>query len=154
MQDLINEEEFLPQKDNYNPWKGFMVFYGIIIICYIIGTYISDHAQNTELSWFLIILFAAIILTSPFVMIFYKKMNLLLPVKTIIIAESLLISIIYCLVMVKELLSHFVSINPDFLSLCLQRFVTHFSYGFFCTCIILLIRNRKLKKLKQQLSSL
>lgn len=35
MEDLLKEEEFLVQKDNYNPWKGFLLFYEITVLYFI-----------------------------------------------------------------------------------------------------------------------
>lgn len=34
MEDLL-KEEFLPQKDIYNPWKGFLLFYEITVLYFI-----------------------------------------------------------------------------------------------------------------------
>ena len=35
MEDLLKEEEFLAKKDNYNPWKGFLLFYEITVLYFI-----------------------------------------------------------------------------------------------------------------------
>ncbi|MHA3788843.1 hypothetical protein ACX0HA_11575 [Flavobacterium hauense] len=32
MEDLLKEDEFVPQRSDYNPWKLFMVFYGIAVL--------------------------------------------------------------------------------------------------------------------------
>lgn len=35
MQDLLNEKDFL-QKPKYNPWPGFLLFYGIEVVAFIL----------------------------------------------------------------------------------------------------------------------
>ena len=82
MQDLLNEEEFIQPKI-YNPWRWFLLFY-CFIIAYILFTYFVGGLLKIQPENF--VLFMMTDFTLPFVMIFAKKQNILLPYKTIIAA--------------------------------------------------------------------
>ncbi|QEE49939.1 hypothetical protein FUA48_10210 [Flavobacterium alkalisoli] len=84
MQDLINEEEFVHSKP-YNPWKWFLMFY-CLTIAYILFTYFVGGLLKIQPENF--VLFMMTDFTLPFVMIFAKKQNILLPYKTIIAAVT------------------------------------------------------------------
>ena len=84
MQDLLNEEEFVQPKI-YNPWKWFLMFY-CLTIAYILFTYFVGGLLKIQPENF--VLFILTDFSLPFVMIFAKKQNILLPYKTIIAAVT------------------------------------------------------------------
>jgi len=95
MQDLLNEEEFIEKKTDYNPWRRFGVFYGIssaIILTYFIYTEVtSDIVTDAILVG---IIWANPILMS-FVMVFSKKSIYNLPFKAILIGIEGLMAACY-----------------------------------------------------------
>jgi len=88
MNDLINEEEFLQSKP-YNPWKWFLLFYGITIGYFLcITLFKAILEENITFNIYVNLLFLITDLSLPFVMIFSKKRNMHLPYKTIIAAVT------------------------------------------------------------------
>lgn len=106
MKDLINEEEFLPKKSNYNPWKIFKVFYAIafgeLLLVIIVASLLGDDYDT---------LMALICVFMPsftaMVMFFYKKENALLSYMTIVYGVTLLLSIFYIPIITILLLEDF-----------------------------------------------
>lgn len=96
MEDLINEEEFSPKKSNYNPWKSFGVFYAIafsvVMIYSVFLKYRSNEPNYFELA--LITFFTPITIT--LIMIFHKRNNVFLPIKTIVLAVVLSMAVYFC----------------------------------------------------------
>ena len=86
MQDLLDEEEFIEKKSDYNPWKRFGVFYGVAFIIVILLYYAFTYAgpQNLEVLAVLILFATPIIIA--FIMVFSKTKNILLPYKIIFLA--------------------------------------------------------------------
>lgn len=96
MQDLINEEEFIPKKSNYNPWKSFGVFYivaSVIAISYCIFLKFFNPSEPNGFVLFFMVSILPVILA--LIMIFRKKENISLCKKTIALSVVLLIGI-YC----------------------------------------------------------
>ncbi|KGO81568.1 hypothetical protein Q763_07950 [Flavobacterium beibuense F44-8] len=106
MNDLINEEEFIkPEKDN--PWKWFLLFYGIVI-GYLLCKFLFK-AILKENSTYVYPLFAITDFALPFVMIFTKKKNIYLPYKNIIVA----VTGVYVIYLLVQLIQIYLSItNP------------------------------------------
>lgn len=106
MQNLINEEDFVkPVK--YNPWKWFLLFYGIVI-GYLLCKFLFK-AILKENSTYVNPLFAITEFVLPFIMIFAKKQHAYLPYKTIIAA----VTGIYAIYLLVQLIQIQLSItNP------------------------------------------
>ena len=86
MQDLLNEEEFIQSKP-YNPWKRFMVFYGIAVLQTIVNFLIYHFNFYSKP----LILFSFLITAvMPYIMIFEKRKTFHLPKKTILTAIIIL----------------------------------------------------------------
>jgi hypothetical protein len=156
MEDLINEEEFLPQKDSYNPWKGFFVFYVIAIVYYVVATTISKNMRGTNMVGPLNFIFGGIMVVMPFVMIFRKKKNILLPIKTILSSVCILMTIFFFLNIGEQMVEtvfYDILLDLNILWIYFEVWAAMIAYGFVCTLIILAIRWRKLKKLSKPQSS-
>lgn len=106
MQNLINEEDFVkPVK--YNPWKWFLLFYGIVT-GYLLCKFLFK-AILKENSTYVAPLFAITEFVLPFIMIFTKKQYTYLPYKTIIAA----VTGIYAIYLLVQLIQIQLSItNP------------------------------------------
>ena len=156
MEDLLKEEEFLAKKDDYNPWKGFMMFYGIAVLYFIIITYLGKYVKGTGYGNIYTLFFGVFMISMPFLMIFSNRKNILLPKRTILISVCILTSLFFCLTVAVDLISNgdYMMIGFAPLIIYLQLYAITFVYGLICSGIILLIRWIKLKKLKPQSSSL
>ncbi|HYD92399.1 MAG TPA: hypothetical protein VEA37_13045 [Flavobacterium sp.] len=88
MQDLINEEEFIAKKSDYNPWRRFGVFYGIAFVVVIVLCLIMIYAEfgNPDKDIFIGITVLGPPVILPFIMIFHTRKNQYLPYKIIILA--------------------------------------------------------------------
>lgn len=106
MNDLINEQDFVnPVK--CNPWKWFLLFYGIVI-GYLLCKFLFK-AILKENSTYVYPLFAITDFALPFVMIFTKKKNMYLPYKNIIVA----VTGVYVIYLLVQLIQIYLSItNP------------------------------------------
>ncbi|WP_330443403.1 hypothetical protein [Flavobacterium sp. C4GT6] len=106
MNDLINEEEFI-KPIKYNPWKWFLLFYGVVI-GYLICKFLFK-AILKENSTYVYPLFAITDFALPFVMIFTKKENMHLPYKNIIVT----VTGVYVIYLLVQLIQIYLSItNP------------------------------------------
>lgn len=97
MQDLINEEEFIPKKSNYNPWRSFGVFYivaSVIAISYCIFLKNFGSPEPSVLMLFFLLFFFPVIIA--LIMIFYKKENMSLSKKMIMLSVTLMMGVYYC----------------------------------------------------------
>lgn len=94
MEDLINEEEFLPKKSSYNPWRIFKAFYAItfseLILLVIISTQISD-----DYGFLVALLCIFLPVVTAKAMFFYKKENTLLSYRIIALGVVLQLFIFY-----------------------------------------------------------
>ncbi|PZR20037.1 MAG: hypothetical protein DI539_12110 [Flavobacterium psychrophilum] len=155
MEDLLKEEEFLKQKDSYNPWKGFVLFYVVFTFSHIIITYLGKDMAGTDSSIFTI-LFGVFMILMPFVMIFSRQKNIRLPITTILTSVLILTSLYFCLAVIDPLITgnsyKFITDVPFIVYV--QLYAISFTFGLICSGIILLIRWIKLKKLKPQSSFL
>lgn len=90
MEDLLKEDEFITTK--YNPWKRFGVFYIILFIVFILYYIIQEVVigEDPDDGQLVIMLFGLPFCVS-FVMIFHKKENIGLPLKTITLALLILV---------------------------------------------------------------
>lgn len=151
MQDLLNEEEFLQPK-TYNPWKRFIVFYGIAFLnmgaVYFIlqTTYIDNLLYLRIISIFL----ASLCLIMPFLMVFHTKKNIHSKKSTIYKGVSLLMLtylLTFHILQIIEYPDYFWDFIDNVIS-NLRDLVIFLFYGFFCSFLITVINKRKLKKLK------
>jgi hypothetical protein len=157
MEDLLRDDEFFPKKDDYNPWKGFILFYGFVILYFVVISALADFVRSHGVGAKATYVFGIFFLLMPFLMIFRKKKNVYLPVKTILLSVSVLATVMFLLMMINELVKddfYFLLVDPIPISFYLQGFGVMQVYAIVCSGIILLIRWIKLKKLKQQSSSL
>jgi uncharacterized membrane protein len=147
--DLLKEDEFVPKKDDYNPWGGFMMFYGIAILCFIIVTYLGKYVKGTGYSNIYTFLFGVFMIIMPFIMIFSKRKNIQLPKRTILISVFVLTTLFFCLTIIDPLIkgNDYQMITDVPFIIYVQLYTITFVYGLICSGIILLIRWRKLKKL-------
>lgn len=153
MEDLLKEEEFLPKINGYNPWKRFALFYFIFTLYYAgFAMIFKDVDRNSELVIVFFILFLISLLLTPFALIFQDRKNILLPVKTIVLSIQLLITILYCSVIVREIFDRYylLIIDPHPFSYYLQFYIGYTLYGLFCSGIIIGIRTIKKRKIKLQ----
>ncbi|MFD2603297.1 hypothetical protein [Flavobacterium suzhouense] len=106
MEDLLKEEEFLVQKDNYNPWKGFVVFYVITIFLfpslYVFNKYVSN-IKTDNIQFVLFFFVAPVLLVLG--LFFSNRKVILLPFKIVVLAIELLMLAYFC--------SYFLSIIID-----------------------------------------
>lgn len=148
MEDLLKEEEFLQQKDNYNPWRGFVWFY-VFAILHFAGmfTFLEYVNMPETLEAVISVILCILLISMPFTIIFHKRKNIMLPPKTIVFS--------ICILMTSYFVSHVLlkvfGGAAVFLSYSYVYYLIAWgvllAYGFFCLLIILLIRKRKLKKL-------
>jgi hypothetical protein len=94
MQDLINEEEFIPKKSNYNPWRSFRMFYAVtfleFVLLVIFGMLIGD-----EYDFLMALLCVFTPVATAMVMFFYKKENAFLSFKIIALGVGLQLFVFY-----------------------------------------------------------
>lgn len=158
MEDLLKDGEFVPQKDEYNPWKGFALFYGIAILGFIIITSLGKYVKGTDNSRIYTSLFGVFMIIMPFVMIFWNRKNIQLPKRIIIISVFSLTTLFFCLTVIAPLITgdDYLLITDVPLIIYVQLYAITVAYGAICLAIILLIRWVKLKRIaaKQQSSSL
>ena len=92
MEDLLNEEEFL-NPVQLIPYKYFGTFCAIAILQLILGLVISTIEGLNDFIIGLLLLLIPVIM--PFVMVFMRKKNTLLPLKTIALGIALLLCMYY-----------------------------------------------------------
>src|SRR5215203_346689 len=92
MEDLLNEEDFLSKKSDYNPWKYFRVFYGIAFL-HCIAAFLLIASYNDNVPLVLSMLVSPFIMT--FVMIFTYKRISELGLKAILLAVLSLLAVYY-----------------------------------------------------------
>lgn len=147
MQDLLNEEEFT-QQINYNPWKRFLVFYGIAVV-HIFLTYFFSRNVEMQTARPYIILSLLIILVMPFFMILDHKKVMHCSKTVILQGIQLLMSIYYVASITADLAKDGFYRAFDFwyIKMTLYGFLVTLSYGFFCYCCIwLILRYKKRRK--------
>lgn len=99
MTNLLNEEEFIKPKA-YKPWKWFLLWYGLMLLLTTFFLIINGNLADNfdELAYNIISYsFTAIKLSFPFLMIFGKKENIMLPYSTLLLAllGMYIITIVY-----------------------------------------------------------
>jgi len=141
MKDLINEEEFL--KKQYNPWKGFVFFYIINIVFYITSSIVIEMIHDVTIRKPLGYLCGALVIISPFLLIFRKRKNILIPPQTILTA-IIFHTLLYSVMLLGELhvkdFNYGLSFNPLPRRVYVQALCGFMVYGLLCSGIILLIR--------------
>lgn len=141
MKDLINEEEFL--KKQYNPWKGFIIFYIINIVFYITFSIVIEMIHDVTIRKPLGYLCGALVIISPFLLIFRKRKNILIPPQTIF-AAIIFHTLLYSVMLLGELhvkdFNYGLSFNPLPRRVYVQALCGFMVYGLLCSGIILLIR--------------
>lgn len=106
MQNLLNEQDFVkPVK--YNPWKWFLLFYGIVI-GYLICKFLFKAILKENITY-VGPLFAITDFALPFVMIFAKKENIYVHYKTIIVA----ITGIYVILLSVQLIQVYLDLSTN-----------------------------------------
>lgn len=146
MEDLLKEDEFFPKKDNYNPWRGFCVFYCVALVHFAGIFFMLEYINVTgALQKIISFILLSLVTTMPFTMIFHNKKNIHLPVKTILFSVSVLMTFYY----VSHTLLDIFRGSASFYnwSYYLLSWFMMLIYGAFCSVIILLIRKVRLKKL-------
>ncbi len=143
MEDLLNEEEFITQKP-YNPWRRFIVFYGIaalnMTILYLIMFSLDDMSYNSQL--ILIPLFLAIP-PMPFIMIFHKKKNAFLKKFIIITAVSILMIVYFFTSLIMNIIHNWsYYLYSSYIITSLRDLIISIAYGLFCCIIIIPIAGR------------
>ena len=77
MQDLLNENEFLPKP--YNPWRVFFIFYAVAFIQLLfVAALITINFDGGPKTRFVLI---SLPVVTAFIMFFFKKKNAFLPIK-------------------------------------------------------------------------
>lgn len=94
MQDLINEEEFIAKKSNYDPWKSFRMFYAITF-CELVLLVVFGFQLGDEYSFLMALMCVFIPVATAIVMFFYKKENSFLPFKIITLGFFLQLFVFY-----------------------------------------------------------
>lgn len=97
MNDLINEEEFLPRINNYNYWKYFGICYAISISSLVLFTGLVVLAQLTlpvHVMILSILFFIFPLLVIP-LMIFKNKKLKQVELRKVVLPVSILISVFY-----------------------------------------------------------
>lgn len=150
MQDLINEEEFITKKIDYNPWRRFGVFYGVGV-AYVIGLYIVNSTFSPKNEVLLTILFLGIPFVLPFLMIFHKKAIAALPYKSILLAIiGLEAVIVICLLMIVFVRIQLDIVKED-ITMGLLLAAVYLALGLLCFALMYPILRYKRKRLKQRL---
>jgi quinol-cytochrome oxidoreductase complex cytochrome b subunit len=138
MEDLLNEEDFLSKKSDYNPWKYFRMFYGIAVLHFIMGC-VLIALFNKNIPLILLLLVSPCIMA--FLMTFLNKRIADLGLKTTLFAVILLLTIYYVLALLACLIAD-VSVEN-------MGIVTIVSIGYFIFCAVIIapiIRSRQKKK--------
>ena len=146
MDDLLNEEEFV-QPQPYNPWKRFLVFYGIAILHMFSFYWMADNLDKNIMNGIIGISIALLFLLMPFIMFFHKKKMIYTPNKTIVGGICLLLFVYFCAFIATDVIENglyalYYIIHPTNF-IILSCFL---GYGLLCSGIIILITNRKRKK--------
>lgn len=145
MDDLLNEEEFV-QPQPYNPWKRFLVFYGIAILHMFSFYWIADNLDKNIMNGIIGISIALLFLLMPFIMILHKKKMIYTLKKTIVGGICLLLFVYFCAFIATDVIENgiYFLIHTGYLTnfLILCGFL---GYGLLCSGIIILIINRKRK---------
>lgn len=152
MQNQLNEEDFL-QPEFYNPWKRFIVFYGIAFLNMILMYFTLEKASFESaltLEIIIILLSALLFLVIPFIMVLHTPKSIYIKKSNIYVGISFL--------MVSYTLSFHVldfNNNPYYLwelgsriPYTLRNLAILILYGFICSYLITVINKRRLKKLK------
>lgn len=138
MEDLIKEEEFI--KKEYNPWPSFKIFYFIIPGFAVIN--LVAEIFRTDYTFIITSLNTLLPLILAFVMIFYRKRNILLPVATIVKALFYLmcmVCITYQVSNIFEALNY--GLDPMFYANRVPYgFVFPLIYFLFCVVVTLPVR--------------
>lgn len=153
MQDLINEEEFIAKKNDYNPWRCFGVFYGItfITIILIIAIIAYMRPERPEMEVFVIYIVAGPPAILSFTMIFHTKKNYSLPYKSIVLAIIGLMMVYLIGVFIGALYTNRTSVfSMDGLYAFLTGVVIYVSLSLMCFIVIYPILRHKRKRLKQR----
>jgi hypothetical protein len=138
MEDLLNEEDFLSKKSDYNPWKYFRMFFGIGFL-HCIAAFMLIAADNDNVPLVLLMLVSPCIMA--FVMTFANKRIAGLDLKTILIAVLSLLAVYYVVLLLICLIAD--------ASLREMGIVTIVFVGYFVFCAIIIapiIRSKRKKK--------
>lgn len=153
MQNLINEEDFVkPVK--YNPWKRFVLFYGIAFLNMEVF-YLIVQSTNFDSSKSIILLqvtsfFSAILfLIMPFVMIFHTRKNIHLKQSTLYKGIGFLMLTYFLTHHILEIInnSNYFRDFGDNIGYTLKNLGMYTFYGLISSLIITPIIKKKLKRL-------
>lgn len=151
MQDLLNEEEFIAKKSDYNPWRCFGVFYGVvagIILAYFIYTESTGSEVDDDI--LVAVLFGNPILLS-FAMVFSRRNNYYLPWTQILIGiEGIMATCFITLFFVSVLDEESDMYTWDNLQVIFLILATFTGLGLLCFALMYPILRYKRKRLKQR----
>lgn len=151
MNDLLNEKDFVQSK-SYNPWKRFLVFYGIAFLNMEAFYFILRASYIKSLLFVQIasILSASLFLALPFLMIFHTRKNIHLKQRTIYKGVGLLMLTYFLTNHILEFFN-----NPYYFSdlqnniiFTLKDLSIYVFYGLLSSFLITVIIKRKIKNAK------
>ena len=139
MQDLLKEDDFIRKLPKHDPWRVFIIFYLIaftflVLICVALYSFSENYPLWIAISTLIIPTLLV------FLMAFIKKQHAYIPLKTMALGMSILLSIFYLPILSLGLLA-----SSDFKTFLLLAGLYAGNF-ILCCAIVLPIFYRKQKK--------